>query len=278
MEKHLNAYYAKQNEEYAEHFVEDARSANSLPQKSKKGKRRFGKGVTVLLTAAITLLCFSLTLVAADLIGGGSLSAYTTLFQRKSNRIAYYAVYATRSSDMSISYKNATAVREQGAAGYVWKEKEEYYVVLNVYDTKNAAEKVTERSKNYGVLKIEFPHFDSKKNPSLAAAEQSKDLYKEAYAALYDAANDLSAGKYQKEDMLRLISSYKQKVIAAEGAYAEKIRGAEDTASIEYKVILAEIRSAFENLENSDRLVADARYYAVMIVRSFALFAQKYFS
>ncbi|HAE88722.1 MAG TPA: hypothetical protein DCG79_02490 [Clostridiales bacterium] len=278
MEKHLSAYSTKQNKGHAEHFVEDARSAPARQVRDKKGKRRLAKGKTILLTAAITLLCFSLSIVAADLIGGGSLSAYTAVFQRKSKTLAYYAVYATHSQDMSVSYKNAAAVREQGAAGYVLKENGEYYVVLNVYDEKSAAEKVSERSKNYGVLKIEFPPFDSKKNPSLAAAEQTKDLYKEAHAALYDAANDLSAGKYQKDDMLRSIRSYKQKVIAAESAYAEKIRGAEDTARIEYKVILAEIKSAFENLENSNHLVSDARYYAVMIIRSYALFAQKYFS
>ena len=273
------AYYSgREDGGFSEHFVEDARS-QKLPREKGKKKKSSGKAKTILLTAAVTVLCFSLTLFAADLLGKtGSIGAYASLFQNRKKLTAYYAVYATHSADMATSYRNASALREEGAAGYVLKEGDEYYVVLNLYENEADAEKVTERKSNYGVLKLEFPPFDVKKRPSLSAAENSKDLYKDAYQTLYQAANDLSAGKYQSEDMLRIVRRYKQKVIVTESAYAEKIRGAEDTASIEYKVILAEILSAFENLENSDKLVADARYYSVMIVRSFALFSKKYFS
>ncbi len=280
MEKHLNAYLAKQNEDYSEHFVEDARSAPAVHIKAKKDKRHFGKGKTVLLTAAITLLCFSLTLVFADLLSGRTgISVYTSLFQRKQNGCVFYAVYATHSPDMALCYKNAAVVREEGGAGYVMKQGSEYYVVLNLYADENDAKKVKERKENYGIFEIFVPDIAFNKHKSLAAAKNSRTLYKEVYSDLYEAANDLAAEKYQKQDMFRLLASHKEAVIAVENAYAERIKGSEDQAAIEYKVILAEMRSAFENLEhNSDHPVADARYYATMIVHSFSLFAQKYAS
>ncbi len=232
------------------------------------------------MTVMITLLCFSLTLVAADLIGSDTgINAYTSLFLKKKNNSAvYYAVYATKSEDMSISYKNAAVIRQEGGAGYVMKTGGVYYVVLNVYSEETDAKKVAERKSNYGISEIEILPFDIKKQPSLSAAENSKYLYKEAHKTLYEAANDLAAGNYQKEDMLRAVIQFKQKVVAEEAAFGESVRGKEDQVVIEYKVLLAEIRSAFENLEhNSDHLVSDARYYAAMIVRSVALFSQKYF-
>ena len=288
MKKPLNPIYNRYpitpkyaEEPPAEHLVEDARSKRDFPVKSQKSEMKKpprGKGRTVLLTVAITLLCFSLTIFAADVVGNRGFAAYTALFQKKIKDKVFYAVYATHSADMSISYKNAAAVREEGGAGYVMKEGMEYYVVLNLYESAEDAKKITERKPNYGVLEINVPPFNAKKESALSSAENSKDLYKEAYLMLYQAANDLAAGKYQKQDMLREIKAYKEKVVVAENAYAESIRGKEEPITIEYKVILAEIRSAFENLEqNFERPVADARYYSVMIVRSFALFSQKYF-
>ena len=274
----FDAYSAQQTLSEADHLVDDARTLPIPTETRAKTKKPSGKAKTVLLTAAIAILCFSLTVVAADLLGNKSgIVAYTSLFQRKKPVRTYYAVYATHSSDMALSYKNASAVREEGGAGYVMKEGSEYYVVLNVYESKADAKKVKERKENYGVLEIEIPTIDFKKQKGLAAAESSKDLYIEAYRVLYEAANDLASGKYQEQDMLRVIRSEKEKVSATESVYAQNIKGTEDRVAIEYKVILAEIRSAFENLENnSDHLVSDARYYAAMIVRSFALFAQKY--
>ena len=278
------ALYQTQNEPFAsEHYVEDARSfrgKEQTPPKKRKKKGRLSGGSAILLTVMITLLAFSLTLFTADLIGSGSgLRLYASLFQKASKTTSYYALYATHSEDMSVAYKNATVIREEGGAGYVMKEGDEYYVVLNVYAEESDAKKIAERKSNYGVLEIVVHDFNVKKQPSLSAAENTKDVYKEAYLALYEAANDLASGKYGKQDMLRALLASKEKVIAVEKNYAESIKGSEDSCAIEYKVILAEIRSAFENLEqNDEHAVADARYYAAMIIRSYALFSQKYFA
>ena len=272
--------FEKQPLPSTEHCVEDARSFPMAEKSLNRTKRPPCKAHSVVLSAAIAILCFSLTLVAADLLSGRTgIAAYTALFQRKQKGVTYYAVYATHSEDMALCYKNASVVREEGGAGYVMKQGKEYYVVLNVYANESDAKKVKERKENYDILEITIPVIDFKKHNGLAVAENSKNLYKEAYYTLYEAANDLASGKYQKQDMLRAVASYKEKVIAVEDAYAKNTKGNEDPVAIEYKVILAEIRSAFENLQqNPDHLVSDARYYAAMIVRSFALFAQKYAS
>ena len=275
-------YRVYDSDPHIEHFVEDARTKprSDMPKEESKNKKKFSKGKTILLTVMITLLAFSLSLVAADIIGNGGIRLYTSLFDRnKTGVVTYYAVYATHSTDMSVSYKNASVVREEGGAGYVMKEGEEYYVVLNVYDDEESAKRVSERKANYGIIEVEVYDFDVEKQPSLTDAEIGKDLYREAYLTLYQAANDLASGKYAKEDMKRALASTKQKVTTVENTYSEKVTGITDTPAIEFKVILAEIRSAFENLEqNDERLVADARYFSIMIVRSYADFTRKYFS
>lgn len=268
----------------ADHYVEDARSHPQRRKKVHSGKSkyhsRFSKRSTVVLTAMITLLAFSFTIFLADLLGSGSgIGLYSSIFRKKSRSTTYYAVYATHSADMSVQYKNASVIREEGGAGYVMKEGEEYYVILNVYRDEASAKAVSERKANYGLLEIEIYDFDTKKQPSLVVAESCKEIYQEAYNALYESANNLASGKYRKEDMKRALLSAKEKVTSVENSYAERITGTEDTCCIEYKVILAEIRSAFENLErNDEHAVADARYYSAMIIRSYALFTQKYFA
>ena len=82
-----------------------------------------------------------------------------------------------------------------------------------------------------------------------------------------------------EEDVKRTLQAQKERVVAAESAYSEKIKGKEDNGKIEFKVYLAQTRSAFENLcEESNSLVADIRYYSIMILNSYAVFAEKYLS
>ena len=250
----------------------------------RRGKKHpHGKARSALLVAMITLLCFSATLIAADLLSGRSgIAEYAALFtnaKKGSSLMTYYAVYASSSEDMGISYKNAAVIRAEGGAGYVMKEGDIYYVVLNLYQERGDAESVAARSASYGIREISFPPFDLSKAKSLASAEGSKNLYEEAYLTLYQAANNLASDKYGAEDFRRDLLKTKEEIAATESAYAESIRGKEETVTIEYKVLLSEIRSAFDNLTQSeDHLVSDARYYSVMIVHAYALFSRKYFS
>ena len=267
-----------------EHLVEDARTRRGLeeqnkPRRARKRKVRSEKSRT-LLTVLITLLAFSLSLVAADLLSGRStLTDYVAVFSRKNKEdVAFYAVYAMKTEDMALAYKNASAVRAEGGAGYVLKDQSVFYVVLNVYADEKDAKSVAEKEVNYSIYEICFPQIDAQ-SEALSFLMPTKDLYFESYLALYQAANDLASGKYAEEDMKRSLEKQREKIAAAQDSYSESIRGKEDTVRIEYKVLLAEIKSAFDNLLSADKaLVADARYYSVMIVHSYALFAQKYSS
>ena len=265
-----------------EHFVEDARthgelSSNKENTKGKPTKRK--KRISTLITILLTILCFSVTLFLADIIASGTgLSAYVAIFAKKQkDNLVFYAVCASHSSDMSVSYKNAAAIREEGGGGYVLKKDTEYYVVLNVYESKSDAESVANKRSNYSILEIVVPPYDEKKYPSLSAAAETKDLYLESYRTFYDTANNVTEKKYSTEDMKRSLAQYKDKVVASVNAYTEKIKGKEDNATIDYKVVLAGIESAFENiLSSSDRPVADARYYSIMILHQYSLFSKKY--
>ena len=266
-----------------EHVVEDARTATRGPldvqtNGKSKGNRRRGNTKT-LVTVLVTILCFSLTLIAADLLSGRStLSQYVALFTGKADdgSVAFYAVYAMKTEDMALAYKNAASIRAEGGAGYVLKDQEEYYVILNAYYDENDAKKVADREINYDVYTISFPRIDEKSD-TFSFTASTEDLFFESYHFLYEAANALAAGNYGKEDMLRSIEKHREKIVASQDLYADSIRGKETTPTLEYKVLLAELRGAFDNLiSQSDSLVADARYYSVMILHSYSLYAQKY--
>ena len=264
-----------------EHLVEDARTkrhdSHETIASSPKRKKTYGKS-RIFLTVIVTIFAFSLTLFAADLLSGKSgLASYVALFTQKNKNesTVFYAVYAMKSEDMALAYKNASAVRAEGAAGYVLKEKEQYYVVLNIYDNASDAKAVKEKSVDYDIIELRAPVLDTKSDKYSFLA-QTNDLHHNAYLALYEAANDLAAAKYKEEDMKRRLEKHRERVSAELEAYAESIKGKEDNARIEYKVFLSEVKSAFDNLLSvSENLVADARYYSVMILHSYTLFATK---
>jgi len=267
-----------------EHVVVDARTkrrgAVSDPKKDKRNEktRQSSRGKT-LLTVLITVFAFSLTLIGADLISGRStLSQYVSLFTGKTSDGAssYYAVYAMKTDDMAIAYKNAASIRAEGGAGYVLKDQETFYVILSVYEEESDAKKVADKEANYAVYTLRAPLLDLERE-DFSCMSDSIDLSVESYRVLYEAANNLASGKYGEEDMIHAIKKHREKIIATQEKYAENIRGKETTPQIEYKVLLAEIRGAFDNLiSGSSALVADARYYSVMILHSYSLFAQKY--
>ena len=267
-----------------EHFVQDARSPKQekrAPENNEKprvGRKMKGK---VLLTVLITVFAFSLTLFAADLLSGKSgIAEYAALFtkSKQEESVSYYAVYAMQTEDMSLAYKNASAVRAEGGAGYVLKDQDRFYVILNVYSSENDAKVVAEKEVNYAVYEMRIP-LPKKNDDHLSFFESTADLYMESYEVLYQAANDLASGKYGEEDMKRSLEKQRERIAAKQEVFAESIRGKENTARIEYKVFLSEIKSAFDNLaSDSKNLVADARYYSVMILHSYALYAEKYFA
>jgi len=267
-----------------EHVVEDARTHRStqrteISEKKKSNKVHSGKG-RVLLTILITIFAFSLTLVAADILSGrSSISQYVALITRKHDEATvYYCVYAMKTEDMALAYKNAAAVRAEGGAGYVLKDQNTFYVVLNAYSDEKDAKAIAEKEVNYAIYEIRSPAPNSE-SEKLSYLSSTKNIYAESYHVLYQSANDLASGKYGEEDMKRSLQKQREKIIAAQETYAESIRGIEDNARIEYKVLLAEIRGAFDNLlENSNSLVSDARYYSVMILHAYSLFAEKHIS
>ena len=260
------------------HTIEYERSTRpySTPKPNISEKRRYGR-TRILVTVLVTIFAFSLTLFAADLLSGRStIGEYVSLFTGKKNEKerTFYAVYATSTEDMSLAYKNAAAVRAEGGAGYVLKDQDIYYVILNCYQNESDAETVAAKEANYTIYKMIVPYLDADEAINYPS---TTDIYLESYLLLYETANDLAAKKYGEEDMKRLLEKQREKVVAESDAYAESIRGKEDNRRIEYKVFLAEIKSSFDNLLTiSNNLVADARYYGVMILHSYSLFAKKY--
>ena len=275
--------YGTVSETDMEHAIEDVRSPremnvrNSVERENKK--KHCGRGRKGTIAICIAIFLFSVTVFLADVLSGAStLSDYVALFTAADSGETYYAVYATHSQDAGISYKNAAAIQAEGGAGYVMKRGEEYYVIVSAYSSEKEAKNVTDKHAGYGITKIKIPAFSCSAHPTLAAAERGKDLYHKAYETLYNAANEMATGTYGTAEMKKILSSMREEIAAYEESYRTSISGKEDAAGIEYKVQLKEMLAAFDNLlAHENDLVAEARYYSVMILHSYSLFAEKYY-
>ena len=280
--------YGRISSPETDHAVEDARTKPAPKEEKRtpkraetKEKRRTRKGSKTLFIVCVTVLCFALSIFLADILSGtATLSDYVALFKHEQeNARLYYAVYATHAADMGISYRNASVLHAEGGAGYVWKRENEYYVVASAYASKEDAEKVANKQSNYGVFEIKIYNVEEKKkNSEFLGAERGNEMIAEAFDALYTTANDVAAGTYDTSEMKKRLSLTQGKIAAHEEAYQAERAGKEDGFAIEYKVQLKTMKSAFDNLMAHDGdLVAEARYYAVMILHSYSLFTEKYF-
>ena len=279
--------YGTVSDAVSEHAVEDVRTPKEIsepaekdrPRKRKRGGER-GKGRSRAIVVCLAVFLFSLSVFLADVLSGAStLADYVALFTgKRTDAEIYYAVYATHSTDMGVSYKNAAAIQAEGGAGYVLKRGEEYYVIVSAYETKEDADAVLNKHRNYGVIEIEIYPFSREKCPSLSLAESGSETYKEAYEFLYGVANDMASGVYDASEMKKRLTSKRAEIAAYEEAFRTGVSGKEDNAGIEYKVQLKSMLAAFDNLLSHDKeLVAEARYYSVLILHSYSLFTEKYF-
>ena len=266
-----------------EHFVEDMRSEGAprektTPKKETYRGKRTRKHAFIL---CLVLLCFSLTVVAADVISGHStLADYVAVFHREEAKgTTYYLVYASHSADVGISYKNASVIRAEGGAGYVMKRGDEHYVVVNAYAAEADAEAVVKKNPAFSYFALSLREMGAKDAATLPYAKNGDALCKKSYEALYEAANRLSADEYDVTTVKREFTRLRDEITAHEESVSADVSGSEDGAAIEYKVQLKAMKSAFENLLSHDaELASEARYYAVMILHSYSLFSEKYYA
>ncbi len=277
------------SDEPVEHTVEDARTrtcdTGTRSDDSERKKRVKNKTIKnkrgFVLIACITLLCFCLSAVAADLFCGTPFSTYASLLfgsNKKSDYRSYYLVYATHSEDMGISYKNATVIRKEGGAGYVLKNGQDYYVILNAYEKETDANTIAKRQGSYGVFELKLYYFDLEKSKDLKETTTNENLYVEIVGTLYETAVSLQANIFTTQDVKVTLSSLKEKIVVAEETFEKTARNDGSNIVLDYKVLLRTMKSAIENLLNAEGdLISLLRYYEVSILHSQALFRDKYF-
>ena len=277
--------------EEVEHSVEDARTKKrdtgrgerAEDTKQNEPKRKNGNKTGFFLVICITVLCFCLTAVAADLFSGNAtFSTYANLLfgkTDKANYAVYYLVYATKGEDMGLAYKNASAIRKEGGAGYVLKSGESYYAVLNAYEKKEDAEKIANKQANYGIFELKLLAFDLEKAKGLKGAATNENLYEKVFRTLYETATAYQKGIYSEDNVKFALNSIKEEIAVAEESFERSSGNPAANAVLDYKVLLRTMKSSIENILSSESdPLSLLRYYAVSILHSQALFREKYFS
>lgn len=105
-----------------------------------------------------------------------------------------YAITLGKYSTREEADRVALGATIQGAGGYVWQNKDDYYVLGNIYNNNDSALLVKGNLKdtNYSVdiLKISMPkiklNFDEMENKSVAGVRDSINYFYECYDKLYN--------------------------------------------------------------------------------------------
>ena len=104
-----------------------------------------------------------------------------------------YAVTMGVYDSYSEAEKVALGSSIQGASGYIWQDSDRYYVIGNIYYTKDECNKVIENLSNTNykvdVLNIEFPklklNFDMYENSDMAVVNDAMNIFDDVYDDIY---------------------------------------------------------------------------------------------
>lgn len=122
-----------------------------LPKRRAGAKSKKVKGFFV---AVLILLCFGIITVSADLFSGGAVMSKLSETFGSDYAGKHYFIVQGGYPAKTTAEAEALAARKSGAAGYIYNQNGNYYVVLASYADKKDAESV--KSKNNGVEILEI--------------------------------------------------------------------------------------------------------------------------
>lgn len=201
----------EKNVDYSQfRYIKPKQSGGTHKNINKSGRARPRKGKHTpfavmkldkqgLLVVVIMLICFGVTFLLAELLGGGII----TLVSDSANSFdSYYAVCIGTFTDESAAAVCADELRRVGGAGYpVYDDK--IYILASVYDNKSDAEKVAGRLDNYSSfvyeIKIGEPSLNWCKTNDRKNVESVLEYAEKTFEGLYSISVDMENGNISDE-------------------------------------------------------------------------------
>lgn len=175
-----------------------------------RGRRR-GK---VFFAFLLVVLCFAILFVSADMFSGGAvLDALKETFGP--GQETYYFVARGVYSQKNRAETEASAVRENGGAGYLYRTANGYYVVLYSHGTKKNAELAKGNDSSLEIIEIRIrePEDDGLSEAQKKLCKEALDLIDDDIKTLDSMIASLSAGAMGREAALDALTGMRNDLL-----------------------------------------------------------------
>ena len=257
------------------YIIEDLRSKKKIkiPRsgtvKTKNIKRE-------LAAVMIVILCFSLTVVSADILSGGELfEGVAAAFKTLTDVPVYYAVDLGSYPDITTAREAAELFRQQGAGGFLIKDSE-YHIIAAVYKERSEAETIVAKLINNGlrgsVYEIEGDDINYKKFGEIGIEiETAIDWCGELYSRMYQLSNSLDKEEItENEAKITLSALYAEAVTVKDTLITKTLSYSSDENVLKVRSLIIACAAVLENLNNDalerPSLLADLRYSYTLVV------------
>ncbi len=145
-------------------------------KRSKPLKRQFKWGD--FLVVAIIILCFTTTIMLADILSGGGLISTLSIFTN--TNYTYYLVSTLETDSKYTALAESSYIVSTGGAGNLYQIEENYIVIISAYSDANSAYTVSQKNDTTQVVSIEVSM------PTLTSSTDTTTEYMQtAYANIH---------------------------------------------------------------------------------------------
>ncbi|HRR89501.1 MAG TPA: hypothetical protein P5161_01815 [Eubacteriales bacterium] len=220
------------------------------------------------IAVAAVVLAFMITLLAADLLGGAAI--LNTVMSEGGAEKSYYIVAIGGYQSYNLAKEDAELFRGMGAAGFIAREGEEFFVALSAYASKADADSVAGKNSGATVKEITLPLPELKGISDKSAAEEALKYFEKAFAAFSAVAHKIDAGELGIDEAKNKIKALYDEIENIKRDFEQKTASDTSSAATEIKLAIITVLGISKNVLdggfNPVALAADLRYYSVQIL------------
>lgn len=232
-----------------------------------------------IIAVLMVVICFTLTIISADIISGGEIfDNLSDVLAKASGIPTYYAVEVGSYQDIQSAREASDLFRSRGAGGYVVNDGT-YRVIAAIYNNKEDAKAIVEKLIADGLsgtiyeikgAKVNFEQYGIIGNDIREAVEYSATLYDK----LYDIGNSLDRQEItENQAKIEILTLYNETLTVKETFVSKTLNYTSNETVVKVRVELSAYTAILENL-NDDKitrpsLLSDIRYSYIMIINSY---------
>lgn len=220
------------------------------------------KKISNIIFTIIVFVCSFISIISAADIFSSLITVGSFSFINENitlNEYNIYCIYTSTHQTKITADEYANTIKEHGGAGYVYMNKQSYYVIASIYESESDAIKVKENlittKPETDILKITIPtlsissNLDSKEKNTIS---NSILIFKNIYKKLYDISVSLDTNIYSEIDAKLEINKIESELISVYGDFNTLFSNNLSTNLLRIKLALEELQSHLKSLIDSN--------------------------